>query len=563
MFGLPLTGFVPNDDFVDPNIATNRHRLLHEHLRLRTEKLQVLRELELLIIDEISMVRCDTFDAIDLVLRTVRGNRRPFGDVQVLLIGDVHQLPPVAKDLEWSLLKSYYRSPYFFDSLVWPQLDAAQIELQTIYRQSDQRFLSLLNNVRNRTLSTEDYSRLRERYNPTFKPTEPGYVQLSTHNRTADSVNSSELASLSGKTHTFAARIEGEFPEHLFPCDEVLSLKIGAQVMFIRNDTEASAYYNGKLAIVKRIQGTDITVTFRDSGHDYTLHPETWENIGYGVEEGKVVQRELGTFSQYPLRLAWAITIHKSQGLTFDKVIIDAGRSFAAGQVYVALSRCRSLEGIVLHSLITPNALHDDLRVAEFDASRPSAGELQDVLTREKARYANHLLLRLFTFAEWSAHLEDWRKLIGEKNIPDKEAAIALQERIHAQTSELNATADKFQRQLHRLTEAAESDPNSATILRERCQKAIAYFTEQLATQLVAPLREHIQTLAYKKKMKRYVKHVQLIEESCWRKINQLYDAKFLDDKLYNGAVLHTREKLTQVVTSITSGSKVKRSTFR
>jgi DNA-binding CsgD family transcriptional regulator len=562
MFGLPLTCFVPSDDFVDPNLATNRYRL-HENLRLRSEKLRVLREMDLLIVDEVSMVRCDTLDAIDLVLRTVRGKRQPFGDVQVLLIGDVHQLPPVAKDAEWNILKAHYRSPYFFDSLVWPQLDAVQIELQMIYRQSDERFLSLLDNIRNRKLDADDSRRLRERYDPEFKPPEPGYVLLATHNRKADSVNSSELTSLPGTTHSFAAQIEGEFPEHLFPCDAVLHLKIGAQVMFIRNDSEAGAYFNGKLALVKQIGGADITVTFRDSGQDYTLHREIWENIGYGVEEesSRVVRQKLGTFSQYPLRLAWAITIHKSQGLTFDKIIVDAGQSFAAGQVYVALSRCRSLEGIVLHSLITPNALHDDPRIGEFSALHHAAAELQGVLVREKTRYANYLLLRLFTFAELSAHLDDWRGLIAGKKLPDKQAATVLLDHFRTRTGELNATADKFQRQLRRLLEATQSDPNSATALRERCGKAIAYFTEQIATQLIEPLHSHIAKLADKKKLKRYVKHVQLIEANCWSRIDRLYGARFIDENIYSGEVVYTKDMREPVAVSITSGSKAKGST--
>lgn len=565
MFGLPLTCFVPTNDFVDLNVATNRRRLLHEHLRYSREKLRVLREMDLLIIDEVSMVRCDTLDAIDLVLRVVRGKPQPFGDAQVLLIGDVHQLPPVAKDPEWNVLKNYYRSPYFFDSLVWPQLDAAQIELKTIYRQSDARFLSLLEHIRDRKLEADDYERLKERYDPRFKPTEPGYVLLATHNRRADSVNSSELAGLPGEMHAFAAQIEDEFPEHLFPCDAVLHLKVGAQVMFIRNDTEGGAYYNGKLAVVKRIRDAEITVTFRDSGQDYVLHRETWENVGYRVEDesGNVGKQTLGTFSQYPLRLAWAITIHKSQGLTFDKVIVDAGQSFAAGQVYVALSRCRSLEGIVLHSLITPRALHDDPRTGEFSASHHATGELQSVLVREKVQYANHLLLRLFEFAGLSAHLSEWQELIAEKELPDKEAAVALHERIRARTGEIDVTADKFQRQLRRLVEAAESDPGSAQALKERCGKAIAYFTEQIATQLIEPLHEHISALAYKKKVKRYVNHLQLIWEGYWRKIDRLYGAQFLDQKLYDGAVAHTREKFAQAVTSVTSRSKEKGGTFK
>ena len=564
MFGLPLTCFVPSDDFVDPNIATNRHRFLREHLRLRDEKLRVLRQMDLLIIDEISMVRCDVLDAIDLVMRTVRRNRQPFGDVQVMLIGDVHQLPPVAKEAEWSVLRSYYRSPYFFDSLVWPQLDAAQIELQTIYRQSDEQFVALLDNVRNRRLNQDDYRRLQERYDPHFRPTEPGYVLLATHNRRADNVNSEELTKLPGRTHSFEAQIEGEFPEHLFPCDRTLRLKVGTQVMFIRNDAEGGAYYNGKLAVVTRIDGDDVTVTFRDSGLDHLLHRETWENIGYGVdaESGSIVKQELGTFSQYPLRLAWAITIHKSQGLTFDKVIIDAGRSFVAGQVYVALSRCRTLDGIVLHSMITPAALHDEPRIREFSASHHAAGQLQGVLAREKVRYAHYQLLRLFTFAELSAQLEQWREFIDGKKLQDKEAALAAHEQIRTRLGEIDITAEKFQRQLNRLIEATESDPDGALMLRERCGKAIAYFTEQIAIQLIKPLREHIEPIAYQKKMKRYVRSLRLIENDCWARIERLYDARLLGDRLYDGEVVYVR-KIETAMVSAASGKKLKGDTYR
>ncbi len=559
MFGLPLTCFVPNDDFVDPNVATNRHRLLREYLRLREEKLRVLRQMELLIVDEVSMVRCDTLDAMDLVLRTVRRNREPFGGVQVMLIGDVHQLPPVVKEAEWNILQSCYRSPYFFDSLAWSQLDAAQIELQTVFRQSDERFLALLNNVRNRRLSPDDYRRLQERYDPGFKPTEPGYVLLATHNHKADNVNSQALKKLPGRTHSFEAQIEGQFPEHLFPCDRTLHLKVGTQVMFIRNDTEGGAYYNGKLAVVTQIHGDDVTVTFRDTGLDYLLHRETWENIGYGVDEesGRIERQELGAFSQYPLRLAWAITIHKSQGLTFDKVIIDAGRSFVAGQVYVALSRCRTLEGIVLHSTITPNALHDEPRIREFSASHHAADRLQGVLVREKVLYANDQLLQLFTFTELSAHLEEWQKLIAGKKLPDKDAAQTAHEQMCARLGEIDATADKFQRQLKRLIEASEADPDSARILKERCGKAIAYFTEQIATQLIEPLRRHIEPIAYQKKAKRYVRLLRLMEKDYWSKIERLYGARLLDDGLYDGERVHVQGEI-DTATARTSPRKKK-----
>jgi hypothetical protein len=544
MFGLPLSCFVPADDPVDPAVATNRARLLGEQLRLRAEKLHVLRELDLLIIDEISMVRCDTLDAIDFVLRRVRGSRRPFGDVQVFLIGDIHQLPPVAREAEWGVLRQYYRSPYFFDSHVWPQLSAAHVELQTVYRQRDARFLSLLENIRLRRLDSDDYRLLQERYDPHFKPKEPGFVLLTTHNYKADSVNASELSALRDRTHSFTAEITGDFPDPLFPCDRVLEIKVGAQVMFIRNDTEGGAYYNGRLATVKRIRDEHITVAFRDSRADYTLHRETWENVGYGIDEstGKVVRRVLGTFNQYPLRLAWAITIHKSQGLTLDRVIVDAGRSFAAGQVYVALSRCRSLEGIVLHSLITPGALREDARIDRFSASHQAADELRSVLEREKAEYAAHLLQRLFAFSRLLAHLDEWRDLItSTAKIPDKNQAVALRERIHRQAVELEQTAEKFRRQLHRLIEEARGAPRCLPILQERCEKAIEYFTERIATGLAAPLRVYTDSFRGKKKLKRYLAHVSLLERICWEKIESLYDAKLLDRSLYAGTCRYRR----------------------
>jgi ATP-dependent exoDNAse (exonuclease V) alpha subunit len=564
MFGLPLTCFVPNDDFVDLNLATNRRRMLHEHIHFRKDKLRVLREMEMLIIDEVSMVRCDMLDVIDFVLRTVRRNNQPFGDVQILLFGDMHQLPPVVKEAEWGILKSYYRSPYFFDSLVWPQLQAAEIELQKIYRQSDRRFLTLLNNIRNFKMDADDYERLRERYNANFNATEKGYILLATHNSKADGINASELAKLPGLAFSFEAQIEGDFPETMFPCDRTLHLKAGAQVMFIRNDTEDGRYYNGKLAVVKQIERDNITVTFNEDRKDYALHREIWENINYSLEEesGRVVKQELGTFSQFPLRLAWAITIHKSQGLTFDKIIIDAGRSFAAGQVYVALSRCRSLEGIVLHSLIPSTALVNDRRIGEFSAAHHPTGELQDLFVLEKNRYANHLLLRLFTFDNLAAPLEEWQDLIAAKDIPDKDAAAALHAQVWARVCEINATAGKFQLQLQRILAVMKTDPDQIATLKERCDKAIRYFTDQIAL-ILTPLRTHVNGLAYKKKVKRYLQHIQSIEEICWSTIDRLYQGRFLDEKLYTGEWTHTKDKFIQVVSSATRSKKGKGGTFK
>jgi hypothetical protein len=334
--------------------------------------------------------------------------------------------------------------------------------------------------------------------------------------------------------------------------------------MFIRNDTEAQRYYNGKLAVVKRIDGDTLVVTFNDSGEEYTLHREKWENIDYSLEKetGQVIKKELGTFSQFPLRLAWAITIHKSQGLTFDKVIVDAGRSFAAGQVYVALSRCRSLEGIVLHSLIPPTALHNDRRIGEFSAAHHALDELQQLFAREKALYANYLLLRLFSFPELAVHLEEWKEWITKKDIPEKDAALALHTAIGAQVDTVNLTAEKFQRQLQHLIAAAEQDPARISMLKERCDKAIHYFTDQIAQHLIFPLRAHVNGLAYKKKLKRYLQHVQLIEDTFWLTVERLYQGNYLDERLYIREIMHTREKQERVVSSTTRVKKEKGGTF-
>ena len=543
-FGLPPGSLIPNNDEIDPNLATNRHRLVSDHLRLTKDKRRVLCELELLIIDEVSMVRSDILDAVDFILREVRKIQQPFGGVQALLIGDVHQLPPVAKDPERNILERYYRSPYFFDSRVWPQLQAAQIELQTNYRQSDARFLELLDNIRHCRLPVEDRKLLQERHNPSFDPA-PGYVLLSTHKHTADSVNSKELARLPGATHPFDAIITGEFPETLFPCDQILHLKVGAQVMFVRNDTESDSYYNGRLATVKRTDGTGITVTFKDSGTQYTLHRETWDNVDYRVDKdsGQVIKHVLGTFRQYPLRLAWAITIHKSQGLTFDKVIIDAAQSFAPGQVYVALSRCRSLEGIVLRSLFTPNALPEDSRLDEFSGSHHATSELQQALPAAKMEYAMLLLPRLFIFQGLSESLDNWPDLIETTKLPDKQNTIELCERLQAQADEIRVIANKFQSELRRLMEHAKSDRSTLPALQERCSKAIEYFTTQIATRLARPLREHIDALTYKTTIKPYLDRLRHAEGNIWRNIEQLYSARFLDVLLYTAPVQHIRPK--------------------
>ncbi|MEO8148354.1 MAG: helix-turn-helix domain-containing protein [Bacteroidia bacterium] len=564
MFQLPITGFIPSNDFVDVNIITNQ-KMLAANSRLGKDRRRLLYELELLIIDEVSMVRSDILDAIDFTLRMVRKNQEPFGGVQVMLIGDMHQLPPVIKDHEWEILSRYYKSQFFFDSHAWQKVNAAHIELIKIYRQQDETFVNLLNNIRGKSITASDYEHLEKRYNPGFNPTEPGYVLLSTHNRIADNINETEIRKLPSTMHTFEAIITGEFPENMFPCERVIRLKKGAQVMFIKNDVEAGQYYNGKLATVKKIEGGDITVTFNDSKIDFTLHRELWENINYSVDKGteRVTKNELGTFRQYPLRLAWAITIHKSQGLTFDKVIIDAGQSFAAGQVYVALSRCRSLEGIVLHSRISESVLFSDQKINSFSDSKHGNDSLESLLTEAKTRYSALLVKRLFTFNKLTERLFEWKEMIEQKTIPGKENILRLFETIKKETENIIAVAGKFENQLGKLLNEYQQDENKLQLLKDRCTKAIEYFANDIFIKLIEPLHEHAQSLAYKSKVKKYFQYVQSLEDNLWNKINQLYNAFIGDEKLFSGEIKFRKDLQKKVETSITTTKKEKGGTFK
>jgi len=357
-FQLPFSPFIPEvGGFNKQNEETTNKNGLLSKLRMTTEKKKILQELELLIIDEISMVRCDMLDAVDTVLRhTRRRNNERFGGVQVLFIGDMFQLPPVIKEHDWRLLKDFYSSPYFFDSLVIKEELPVYIEFDKIYRQSEEKFINVLNQLRNNQLDDDGRSLLERRFAPDFKRTkDDGYIILTTHNERARNKNETELNSLTNKSFSYRAEIGGDFPASAYPVEEQLLLKVGSQVMFIKNDTERiKRYFNGKIGIVTELENDKILVQCEDETEEIEVKKEKWENIRYTVDKKsrQLNEEVLGSFTQFPLRLAWAITIHKSQGLTFDKVIIDAGEAFAPGQVYVALSRCTTLDGIVLQSAI-------------------------------------------------------------------------------------------------------------------------------------------------------------------------------------------------------------------
>ncbi|NBN99256.1 MAG: hypothetical protein EBV19_08495, partial [Flavobacteriia bacterium] len=341
LFGLPTRAFLPTSSPCDPNVANNIG-MLREHFHYPKAKRDLFQALELLVIDEISMVRADILDAIDHSLRFSRNSSQPFGGVQLLMIGDLYQLPPVVTEYERPLLYEHYTSEFFFAAQVYQHIQPITIELNKVYRQQDKQFITLLNLIRTNSMESWDYESLAEKVQPEFRPEESGWITLTTHNKQAEAINERELQRLEDPEQNFVANVSGEFNETSFPTDGILRLKTGAQVMFVKNDSSwERRYFNGKIGTVVKIEKNKLHIDCNDGQPPLEIGKETWKNLRYSFngETQSVDQEEIGLFEQFPVRLAWAITIHKSQGLTFEKAMIDAGKSFAPGQVYVALSR--------------------------------------------------------------------------------------------------------------------------------------------------------------------------------------------------------------------------------
>ncbi len=481
-FQLPFTPYVPETKGFANEQTVDKHHLLGR-IKMNTERRKVLQQLELLIIDEISMVRADVLDAIDAVLRHFRNrHHEPFGGVQVLLIGDMFQLPPVVPDEEWTILSQYYGSPYFFSSRVMGQQPAAYVELDKIYRQRDQHFIDVLNMVRNNTMDEAGLHILHEKYDPGFEPgKDDGYITLTTHNYKADAINSNELANLTGKPFSFKAIVEGDFSEKAYPADGTLQLKIGSQVMFIKNDMDkAKRFFNGKIGVVEQIDDDKIFVQCKDEPALIEVKKEVWRNIRYSLnkETQKVEENEIGSFTQYPLRLAWAITIHKSQGLTFEKAIVDAGQAFAPGQVYVALSRCTSLDGMVLLSRITTASLHSDERIVRFSESKERA-QLPKELLEDKHRYQARVLNNLFDFSAAIKQAATVVRDVEEQVAAFNESALSWTQEVLTRIENLQMVFKKFEPQLLQLLQNNQL-PEQNEALQERVIKAAIYFDEQL-----------------------------------------------------------------------------------
>lgn len=447
------------------------------------EKLRIIRGMDLLVIDEVSMVRADLLDAVDDVLRRLRDRTKPFGGVQLLLIGDLQQLAPVVREEERHLLEGRYKSLFFFDSVALQQLPYETVELNEVFRQKDADFLGMLNAIRENRADKTVLDKLNSRCIPGFNPCDDeGYIRLTTHNGIANDINRQKLDELPAQPHVFECHIEGRFPETSYPADPELTLKVGAQVMFIKNDTGMDrAYYNGMIGQVVAIdEEYGVAVRPQEGGEIIQVQPVDWDNISYTVnpETKEIVERKEGTFTQYPLKLAWAVTIHKSQGLTFDRAIIDVKRSFAHGQTYVALSRCRTLQGIVLVNPVSPSSIINDTSVDRFynDHNCDDIDEAHlDILERQ---YKVGLLDDLFNFRQMFAAMEGVMRLYQE-NFMRKFPAIVQDwvQMYETKSREINKVADTFRHQYSRL---AMEGSRSEQVLGERVKAACKYFVGQL-----------------------------------------------------------------------------------
>lgn len=547
MFSLPLTSFIPNNDFVDLNIANNRTSL-KKHMRYRKEKRKLIQELELLIIDEISMVRADLLDAIEFVLQQVRHNNEPFGGLQVVFIGDLFQLPPVVREDNWNFLREYYDSPFFFDSLAWKNANAFTIELKHIYRQQDENFINILNNVRNGEVDEFDLEELNKNYDRNADIQEDEFITLCTHNYQADNINKAELEKLRTQEYNYKAKIEGSFNENAFPADQDITIKEGAQIMFVRNDAEDGMYFNGKLAKVISLREGTIKVSFVDDGKEYTLKEETWENINYTLdkETNEVKQEKLGSFTQYPIRLAWAITVHKSQGLTFKKAILDLGKTFAAGQAYVALSRCTDLEGMVLKSKISAKNIFVDPRIVAFHQETDTASNYEQALKFAKEDYAQKVIMNAFSFSHFKDEINDWKETVEQKDIPEKHKAIILTKEAHNTWLNIQNVEQGFKKQLQQIFRNFKPE-NDIEQLKDRTGKAIHYFTEEIFNKLITPLNQHVNEFAFKSKTKAYIKVCQDLSQVYWVRMTALYNLKYIDEPLFTLGIAHTKNDLKSV----------------
>ncbi len=524
-FGLHPFTFIPFG-----NINTNSEKKIEtayslaRGIRLNNPKIEVIKNLDVLIIDEISMVRCDLLDAVDVVLKKYRNNQLPFGGVQLLMIGDLYQLPPVIKEDENIILKPFYSSYYFFESIALKKAGYIPVELTHVYRQNDEKFLELLNDLRFGELKNESRDILKSRFVPEFNPKDSdGFITLTTHVRKADAINSIKLSELKGKEMVFNAEINGDFNPSSYPADEHLKLKINAQVMFIKNNRD-QGYYNGKIGWIDEFDEESGQFLVRCSEDELIwVGKEVWENIqySYNTDKNEIGTNKKGDFSQYPLRLAWAITIHKSQGLTFDKAVIDAGNAFATGQVYVALSRLRTLEGLVLKSMFSENELPADKQIDSFHNLFPEDEKIRTQLLNARQEYIQHLLINATDF--------NWLKLSVRNTL---DAIIPYLKSLNNEQlnevknwenwhPELIKIAQQYQPRIREmLAEIGQGSVPEASI--ERFSKAISYFINELISRFAKPMVNIAASLQHTKNGRSLIRELKDTETQLRKIFRQL-----------------------------------------
>ena len=481
-FQMPFGPILPNQI----SQASNQQR------RFSKTKIDIIKSLDLVIIDEISMVRADVLDGIDQVLRRYKNKHKVFGGVQILMIGDLQQLAPVVKPNEWSLLKEHYNTVYFFSSKAYQAASVVSIELQHIYRQKNADFIKILNEIRNDQLSETSAAILNKQYQPMFSPhKDEGYITLTTHNKRASLINDSELNTLTTKNHIFNAEVSGKFNENAFPNDERLALKVGAQVMFIKNDSSPEKrYYNGKIGIITAISRENVTVQCANEIDEIITEKEQWDTVNYSIhEETKELKEDIvGTFSQIPLRLAWAITIHKSQGLTFNKAIIDAEASFAHGQTYVALSRCTSLEGLVLKTPISNSAIINDTTVQVFSKEVEENHPDETILTASEIQFQLNLISELLDYQSFLYPVSRLIDIYYKNRTSIKGEVIE-----HLQLIKDNGivalmkVSNGFKNQLLAISSEGIL-PESSSQIQDRFKKAVDYFLTVSIKNIVQPI---------------------------------------------------------------------------
>ena len=568
MFQLPFASFLPtlsNPPIVNEFLRFENRFSLRKHFQMHKNKQQVIRNMELLIVDEVSMLRADVLDAMNYMLQFIRKDKRPFGGVQVLFIGDLLQLPPVVKQEEWEVLKHYYKGMYFFQSEVITQNPLLYVELETIYRQTDKLFISILNHLRENQLTSEDIKQLERYVQPDFpKKHLKDYITLTTHNAKADAMNQREMSKLSSPLFSYEADIVDDFPEYLYPIEKVIQLKEGARVMFIKNDISGEhLFFNGKMGTVVSLSEGEITVKL-DGGRVINVERYEWENVRYKLNETTkdIEEERLGSFTQYPLRLAWAITIHKSQGLTFEKAILDLASVFASGQAYVAFSRLRSLDGLVLLSSVSANGINNNGEVIGYAENKASEKEVQTACYTGKTEFLQENILNTFQWntllEEWVLHRNSYSGEIGNKNLYKDWASQQL-----VRVQELVTVSEKFIKQLKTLF-------NNATDVQhifERVAKGITYFTP-LLEQLWYEVLLVEGKIANQKKVKQFFTKLKELDNSLSETLKKLFrleqmiqlaqsDQPFDKEKIHSAKLETLYTELTGKINNILKNEKL------